>query len=805
MPDVPPIPDATQLGHPVEISFTISNGAAGLSLNRLGAASSAASGVGSFRLKFRTRVNQSVDALSERAYVAITDAGNAATKAVVKAAQAVEKVEQTGLRFIETEVVVPTVSIAKGTYKIVAVVNLLDEPVCNSDTWSLTKIPLLDGDPPESSSPDRIPLVLVHGIQIPLLSCAQVRASHPESETWAALISALKSDPQVRNRYELWVYRYPTRNPMAEGASHLQTLLDQKLPGRQVAIVSHSMGGLVAARNMIQAGSRVRAMISLSTPFGGTVLARDPDFGTAGEAAYNACFGVGTVAAQLIANAAMRLSYAVQLDPQSPLISLLGANTTAFASRLYTYGAAFNSGSSGHDYIFRQGGCLLYAQGFYPNDGMVPLAATRATGSGASLGAIQTASFAPIDHEQIHDDATVIQSIAGRLRILSSQIATTARAIQKAGGDHQNADPGTPLPQLITARVVDAAGVPVSGSTVSFAVTSGGGTVSSPTSTTDNDGIAGVTWRLGPSNGTQTVSASSVGLSGSPLTYDAIAGSLPPNSCPTQSYVIGTTVNGLLTTTDCRFSAPPYGNDGFFDSYEVVAPSTKAMRLSLATSFQPAVAVQGPFDVAASYSHAVFGSAGSRNMITKVLVPAGTITIRPTSFLAQTTGSYTLTSAAVAADVQSCELTLILPGTDTQQNLQSTDCAIGGSYGDQYRIGLPVGSIVTIEENSSAFDAVLYLSKESGATVASDDDGAGGTDALVRYTSTDNVVYVITATSYDSRAIGTYRLRVSVAYPSASRSGETSGGDTRDAGQTPTVTFPSATTITLPPMIKGKH
>jgi adhesin/invasin len=61
--------------------------------------------------------------------------------------------------------------------------------------------------------------------------------------------------------------------------------------------------------------------------------------------------------------------------------------------------------------------------------------------------------------------------------------------------------------------VRDAAGIPVSGLAVTFAVTAGGGSVVGSPATTDANGIATLTsWRLGPQAGLNTVTATATGL-----------------------------------------------------------------------------------------------------------------------------------------------------------------------------------------------------------------------------------------------------------------------------------------------------
>jgi hypothetical protein len=79
----------------------------------------------------------------------------------------------------------------------------------------------------------------------------------------------------------------------------------------------------------------------------------------------------------------------------------------------------------------------------------------------------------------------------------------------------------------IAARVTDAGGNPVVGTTVAFSVATGGGSLSAGSSVSGSDGVAGVQWTLGKTAGAQTVTATAASLSGSPLTFNAVAAAGP--------------------------------------------------------------------------------------------------------------------------------------------------------------------------------------------------------------------------------------------------------------------------------------
>ncbi|PYO69270.1 MAG: hypothetical protein DMD69_03370, partial [Gemmatimonadetes bacterium] len=101
--------------------------------------------------------------------------------------------------------------------------------------------------------------------------------------------------------------------------------------------------------------------------------------------------------------------------------------------------------------------------------------------------------------------------------------AGSASSIALHAGDNQSAPAGTAVATPPAALVRDQHGNPVQGVSVTFAVASGGGSVN-PTSpvATGLDGIAAATsWTLGPTEGTNTLTASSAGLTGSPVTFTA--------------------------------------------------------------------------------------------------------------------------------------------------------------------------------------------------------------------------------------------------------------------------------------------
>lgn len=104
----------------------------------------------------------------------------------------------------------------------------------------------------------------------------------------------------------------------------------------------------------------------------------------------------------------------------------------------------------------------------------------------------------------------------------------TATAIAIADGNNQSGQPGSALPVSPSVKVTDADGAGVAGAIVTFAVTGGGGSLSSSAATSNADGIAAAgTWTLGAAQGTNTIVATTADLPGASVTFNATAGPPP--------------------------------------------------------------------------------------------------------------------------------------------------------------------------------------------------------------------------------------------------------------------------------------
>jgi len=94
----------------------------------------------------------------------------------------------------------------------------------------------------------------------------------------------------------------------------------------------------------------------------------------------------------------------------------------------------------------------------------------------------------------------------------------TGQITAESGGGQSATVGGTLLPY--TVQVTDLQGAPKAGVTVTWAVVSGGGSVT-PSATSDAAGLASATATLGLVSGVQTVQASARGFTGSPVSGPA--------------------------------------------------------------------------------------------------------------------------------------------------------------------------------------------------------------------------------------------------------------------------------------------
>jgi DNA-binding beta-propeller fold protein YncE len=135
------------------------------------------------------------------------------------------------------------------------------------------------------------------------------------------------------------------------------------------------------------------------------------------------------------------------------------------------------------------------------------------------------------------------------------QVTPPANRIVRQSGDGQSAQVNVPLGAPLVVRALAADNGPVAGLTIAFAVATGGGALSGPTAVTDANGDASVNWTLGPTPGTQTVTASAPGLTA--ITFSAVAttgtslGRIFTSNVDASTISVINATNGARVTLDC--------------------------------------------------------------------------------------------------------------------------------------------------------------------------------------------------------------------------------------------------------------
>lgn len=181
---------------------------------------------------------------------------------------------------------------------------------------------------------------------------------------------------------------------------------------------------------------------------------------------------------------------------------------------------------------------------------------TVVVGNGSIAGATATSNASGIATA----GAWTLGVVAGENRLAATSGALTATTFTATGiaggaakiaaeaGNNQSAPIGTAVTVRPSVKVTDANGNAVSGAAVTFAVATGGGSITGAAASTDASGIAAVgSWALGPSTGSNTLTASSGSLTGSPVTFTATAtagvpGSITKHAGDAQNAVAGSNV-----------------------------------------------------------------------------------------------------------------------------------------------------------------------------------------------------------------------------------------------------------------------
>lgn len=157
-------------------------------------------------------------------------------------------------------------------------INPNSQPFCLPDTERGLVAHLQDGKPLGK----RTPLILVHGIQFPVVNSY--------SATWDKFLERFYNDEELSKSYKPYTFSYETLNickannfTITDVGNELGNQITSYFNGKPVVILAHSMGGLVARSFMEEYSTQgqkgetvVLRLITLGTPHHGTPVADVP-------------------------------------------------------------------------------------------------------------------------------------------------------------------------------------------------------------------------------------------------------------------------------------------------------------------------------------------------------------------------------------------------------------------------------------------------------------------------------------------------------------------------------------------------
>lgn len=312
----------------------------------------------------------------------------------------------------------------------------------------------------------------------------------------------------------------------------------------------------------------------------------------------------------------------------------------------------------------------------------------------------------------------------------------TATTVTAFSAPNQNGITGSAVAEAPTVRVNDQTGAALAGVTVTFAVTSGGGTIATTTATTGANGQASSgTWTLGAVPGQNTVTATVAGIA--PVQFNAAAAARTATTVTAQSATTQTAAAGTAV------AAPPSVrvND------QTGAPMA-GVPVTFAVTSGGGVLVGGNATTNANGIATVtswtLGAAAGTNTVTATV--AG---LAPVTFTATATG---------AADPCTTAANYTL-GTTVNGSLATTDCRLGsGEYLDFYSVNFPSAQAVAFNMSSTAVDAWLELYDANGNPLAFNDDRDGSTSNAQLNVFAPSGNYFVAGTSFNANELGAYTL-----------------------------------------------
>jgi hypothetical protein len=254
---------------------------------------------------------------------------------------------------------------------------------------------------------------------------------------------------------------------------------------------------------------------------------------------------------------------------------------------------------------------------------------------------------------------------------------------------------------------------------------------------------------------------------------------------PSGALALGQTVTGSLVSTTCRASDSTRVQTYTFT---LAAPAAVDFAVHTDASYDPLLALYRDKWTDTSAVIALTdddpADTSSYDPYMHTVLAAGTYVLAVMHYEPDF-GAFTLTASTASGSAENCwdpfvqlPSLWVTPGTSSQQTLSTTDCSnTGGQLGDWVGLYLKKGQTVTINTTSLGTDTQLILYTLDGAQVATDDNGGGGINARLTYTSVAGGLYTLIVTA-PAGVTGEYKLDLSS--PSATAPATASAASAND-------------------------
>jgi len=342
-----------------------------------------------------------------------------------------------------------------------------------------------------------------------------------------------------------------------------------------------------------------------------------------------------------------------------------------------------------------------------------------------------------------------------------------AASVTGIAGDNQSAPTGSVLSFPLSFIALDAGGHPVQGVSVTWSASPTGAAAFSPsTATTDVNGSTATNVTVGTTIGNLTLSAAVTGVPNVVFHATVVdpCGYVAP-------YTFGQTINGTLTTADCRRAVGP-GAVFFYDFHGLTLPAGQQnVRISMHGSFDGWVDFwEGPgLDLYIAFDDdSILGAQPNPQL--DIILPGGAYVIGASSFNTNTTGTYSLSATTRVSAMNGCRQVWVTSGITVTDSITLADCGDSSAitrYYDVARIVVFDTTVLTISQRSATINPSLALYKvvPDSAYVrhlvaANDDSSATNTNAFIQYeVDTANVYDIILGTSVGGQT-GPYTFSV---------------------------------------------